>query len=467
MAKVLNLFFSSVFTSESGGFSNQNCSVYPHDTTQEAPPWLTEDRIKIRLEKLNINKSPGPDGLHPRVLRELSQVIARPLFLIFTDSLLTGMVPADWRKANVAPIFKTGPKYIPGNYRPVSLTSIVCKLLEGMIRDYIQDFSNKNDIISSNQHGFMKNRSCQTNLLTFYEEVSCHLDKGRPVDVVYLDFAKAFDTVPHKRLLYKIRSVGMDHRVSTWIENWLQGRVQRVVINGEYSEWSGVGSGVPQGSVLGPILFNLFINDLEDGINSSISVFADDTKLSRAITSPQDVETLQKDLNKLMGWATTWQMRFNVEKCKIMHLGGKNMNAIYTLGGEPLGESRMEKDLGVLVDDRLSNGMQCQAAANKANRILACIKRGINCRDKTIILPLYKTLVRLHLEYAVQFWAPVLRRDVLEMERVQRRATKLIKGLEDLSYEERLRALNLFSLEKRRLREIRFQYTNTVLVTPQ
>ena len=114
MATVLNLFFSSVFTSESGGFSNQNCSVYPHDKTQEAPPWLTEDRIKIRLEKLNINKSPGPDGLHPRVLRELSQVIARPLFLIFTDSLLTGMVPAKWRKANVAPIFKKGPKNIPG-----------------------------------------------------------------------------------------------------------------------------------------------------------------------------------------------------------------------------------------------------------------------------------------------------------------------------------------------------------------
>ena len=128
------------------------------------------------------------------------------------------------------------------------------------------------------------------------------------------------------------------------------------------------------------------------------------------------------------------------------------MNAFYTLGGEPLGESRMEKDLGVLVDDRLSNGMQCQAAANNANRILACIKRGINARDKTIILPLYKALVRPHLEYAVQFWAPVLRKDVLEMERVQRRATKLIKGLEDLSYEERLQALNLFSLEKRRLR---------------
>ena len=124
------------------------------------------------------------------------------------------MVLADWRKANVAPIFKKGPRYIPGNYRPVSLTSIACKLLEGMIRDYIQDFSNDNGIISSNQHGFMKNRSFQTNLVTVYEEVSCHLDKGRPVDVVYLDFARAFDTVPHKLLLYILRSVSMDRRVS-------------------------------------------------------------------------------------------------------------------------------------------------------------------------------------------------------------------------------------------------------------
>ena len=206
----------------------------------------------------------------------------------------------------------------------------------------------------------------------------------------------------------------------------------------ETTEWSGVVSGVTQSSVLGPILFNLFINDLEDGVSSAISVFVDDTKLSRAITSPQDVETLQKDLNKLMGWATTWQMRFNVEKFKITHLGGKNMNAIYSLGGEPLGESRMEKDLGVLVDDGLSNDMQCQAAANKANRILACIKKGINARDEEIILPLYKTLVRPHLEYAVQFWAPVLKKDVLEMQLIQRRATKLIKGLKDISYEERL-----------------------------
>ena len=298
----------------------------------------------------------------------------------------------------------------------------------------------------------MKNRSCQTNLLTFYEEVSGHLDKGKPVDVVYLDFAKAFDTVPHKRLLHKLRYIGMDHRVSMWIENWLQGRVQRVVINGEYSDWSGVESGVPQGSVLGPILFNLFINDLEDGINSTISVFADDTKLSRAISSPQDVETLQEDLNRIMGWASTWQMRFNVEKCKVIHMGTRNRKANYILGGEPLGESKMEKDLGVLVDDKLSNGMQCQAAASKANRILACIKKGIRSRDKTIILPLYKTLVRPHLEYAVQFWAPVLRKDVLELEKVQRRATKIIRGMEDLSYEERLQSLNLFSLEKRRLR---------------
>ena len=167
-----------------------------------------------------------------------------------------------------------------------------------MIRDYIIEFAKDNNIISSKQHGFTNGRSCQTNLLTFYEEVSCELDRGRPVDVVYLDFAKAFDTVPHKRLIYKIRSAGIDHKVCSWMENWLHGCVQRVVINNAYSDWSGVVSGVPQGSVLGPILLHFFINNIEDGISSSISVFADDTDM-QGNTSHQEIEILQNNLNKI------------------------------------------------------------------------------------------------------------------------------------------------------------------------
>uniref|UniRef100_A0A803JW54 Reverse transcriptase domain-containing protein n=1 Tax=Xenopus tropicalis TaxID=8364 RepID=A0A803JW54_XENTR len=360
------------------------------------------------------------------------------------------MVPRDWKKANVIPIFKKGVRSQPGNYRPVSLTSVVGKLFEDLLRDHIQNYVVENGIMSSNRHGFMKDRSCQTNLIAFYDEVSKKLDSGDAVDIIYL--AKAFDTVPHKRQLSKLRSIGLSEVICTWIENWLQDRLQRVVVNGTFSTWNKVLSGVPQGSVLGPLLFNLFINDLGEGIMSNVSVFADDTKLCRPVNSIQDVTSLQQDLDQLAIWAAKWQMRFNVDKCKVMHLGCKNMQAPYTLNGTALGKSIMEKDLGVLVDNKLGCSKQCQAAAARANKVLSCIKRGIDSREEGVILPLYRELVRPYLEYAVQFWSPVLKRDIIELERVQRRATKLVKGMESLSYEERLAKLGLFTLEKRRLR---------------
>uniref|UniRef100_A0A803KBH9 Reverse transcriptase domain-containing protein n=1 Tax=Xenopus tropicalis TaxID=8364 RepID=A0A803KBH9_XENTR len=449
-ADVLNQFFSSVYTVEEpvGQVPPNSCTVASAPTTQ----WLAQDMVLKGLHTINVNKAPGPDGIHPRVLRELGAELQWPLFLIFSDSFSSGMVPRDWKKANVIPIFKKGVRSQPGNYRPVSLTSVVGKLFEGLLRDHIQNYVVENAIMSSNQHGFMKDRSCQTNLIAFYDEVSKKLDSGDAVDIIYLDFAKAFDTVPHKRLLSKLRSIGLSEVVCTWIENWLQDRVQRVVVNGTFSTWNKVLSGVPQGSVLGPLLFNLFINDLGEGIMSNVSVFADDTKLCRPVNSIQDVTSLQQDLDQLAIWAAKWQMRFNVDKCKVMHLGCKNMQAPYTLNGTALGKSIMEKDLGVLVDNKLGCSKQCQAAAARANKDLSCIKRGIDSREEGVILPLYRALVRPHLEYAVQFWSPVLKRDITELERVQRRATKLVKGMESLSYEERLAKLGLFTLEKRRLR---------------
>ena len=182
----------------------------------------------------------------------------------------------------------------------------------------------------------------------------------------------------------------------------------------------------------------MIINDIESGIKSTISV--------------QDVSNIQADLNALFNWATKWQMRFNVDKCKVMHMDAKNMHASYILGGVQLRKSIVEKDLGFLVDHKLNNSMQCQAAVSKASKVFSCIRRGMDSRKRDIILPLYKSLARPHLEYAVQFWAPVLKKDIEELEKVQRRAAKLIRGMEELSYEERLEELNVFTLEKRRIK---------------
>ncbi|CAM4321681.1 unnamed protein product [Lepidochelys kempii] len=413
---------------------------------------ITISEVEAKLKQLNGTKSGGPDNLHPRILKELAQEIASPLARIFNESVNSGVVPYDWRIANIVPIFKKGKKSDPSNYRPVSLTSVVCKVLEKILKEKVVKDIEVNGKWDKIQHGFTKGRSCQTNLISFFERVTDFLDKGNAVDLIYLDFSKAFDTVPHGELLVKLDKMGINRKIERWIGNWLKGRLQRVLLKGELSGWREVTSGVPQGSVLGPILFNLFIADLGTKSGSVLIKFADDTKLGGIANLEKDRDTLQEDLDDLVNWSNRNRMKFNSEKCKVMHLGINNKNFSYKLGTHQLEVTEEEKDLGVLVDHRMTMSCQCDMAVKKANVVLGCIRRGISRRDKEVLVPLYKALVRPHLEYCVQFWSPMFKKDEFKLEQVQRRATRMIRGMENLSYERRLRELGLFSLTKRRLR---------------
>ena len=453
ISKALNSYFLSVFTEEI-------CDEIPEvelifkGKEEEKLKNITirkEDVLK-KINKLKKTKSPGPDEIFPRVLKECREQISGPLVNLFTKSLDTGVVPDLWKQANVVPIFKKGDRASASNYRPISLTSVVGKFLESIIADSIRSHLEKSKLIYDSQHGFTKGKSCLTNLLTFFRKVFEVVDNDENYDVIYLDFSKAFDRVPHQRLLRKIKAHGIEGKVLNWIKSWLTDRTQRVSVDGVKSEWGRVTSGVPQGSVLGPLLFIIYINDLDTGISSDISKFADDTKIGRQINSGQDANALQEDLNKLQGWSEKWQMKFNTSKCSVLNIGRTNTYNVYSLNNINLEKSTCERDLGVLVSPDLRPRKQCVNVRNKANRVLGFISRSVSNKSAEVLLQLYLALVRPHLDYAVQFWCPYYRMDINSLESVQRRMTKMIPGLRNLPYQDRLKKLNLHSLERRRVR---------------
>ena len=278
------------------------------------------------------------------------------------------------------------------------------------------------------------------------------IDKGEPVDIVYLDFAKAFDTVPHKRLMVKVREHQIRGKVASWIEEWLKDRKQRVQLNGRRSEWECVLSGVPQGSVLGPLLFILYVNDLEVGVGSRVSKFADDTKIAESVCGVNGSIRLQHSLDHVVAWAEKWQMRFNVNKCKVMHVGSSNRLFEYDMNGVYLQSVEEEKDLGVTVSNTMKPSKYVCERVKIANARVNLIRRNLEFKSADVVCKLYNAQVRPILEYCVSFAYPYLQKDIDRLEQVQRRATRLIPALKHLDYKDRLAALNMYSLKRRRLR---------------
>ena len=471
-AEVLNSQFSSVFTSEDLSTLPEFPDVNILQTLDTIS--VTQASISKKLKNLRSDKSPGPDGVHPHLLKTFADVFAPILDMIFTITLESEELPSLWKTGIITALYKKGKKSDAQNYRPVSLTSIPCKILESLIVDSIINHLAENLLKNPNQHGFSKGRSTVTNLISALNIWTEALSHNIPVDVIYLDFEKAFDKVPHQRLLNQLSTFGIRGKIHGWITSFLTNRTQAVRVNSAISTSAPVLSGVPQGSVLGPALFLIYVTNISDHIKNFTSLFADDTKLFSYLLETENTEhstvTLQEDINTLSTWSEVMQMSFNLSKCHIMHLGQNNphhqyfmhksshlqkkKNGLsYRLMFHDLEEVENETDLGVCIDHKLKFSDHISAKLAKANKMLQVIRYTFKHLTPDTFKKLYTSIVRPHLEYATPVWTPHTATDIIRIESLQRRATRLVPSLSEKPYAERLKELSLPTLEYRRIRQ--------------
>jgi len=283
------------------------------------------------------------------------------------------------------------------------------KLSTNIIKEALSKFLETNTILCKEQHGFTGGRSCLTNLLETFANWTRILDEGYGLDVVYLDYRKAFDGVPHCRLLEKLKGFGINSRLLVWLEDFLVSRTMKVGIRGAFSELQEVLSGVPQGSVLELLLFLLFVNELPTWIINDMRMLADDTKLWCRIRKDTDSVTLQQDIDFLSTWSNIWQLKFNAEKCKVMHIGHSFETEYYITDGsttKKLECVHQERDLGILVSANLKSSQQCTKASATARQVIAMVRRNFKRLDVDDFKLIYKTYIRPHLEYCIQAWSP-------------------------------------------------------------
>ena len=451
-ANILQQQFSSVFTKEQHG----NLPTLDTRTDKKIRHLIIiEEMVRKEIIALNVDKSCGPDEISPIMLIKLVDFVVSPLALLMNSTIDYGILPNDWKKAFVSPIYKKGARNIAENYRPISLTSVVCKLMENFIKDAVLTHLIENNLLSNKQFGFVSGRSTVTQLLNYLDKCAEIVANSGVVDSIYFDFSKAFDTVPHQRLSVKMKAYGIEGKILSWIEAFLSGREQVVRVNGELSNPEPVISGIPQGSVLGPLLFVLYINDLPDVVKSNILLFADDTKIFQQVSSREDALLIQEDINALECWSDKWLLKFNTDKCHVLTLGKLDNTKYthrYTLYKDELDHVFEEKDLGVIIDMELTFEEHMSSKIKKANGIMGLIRRTFSYLDSTTFKKLYTSFVRPHLEYAQPVWSPHFRKHIKMLENVQIRATKLVDGMKNKEYSARLKELDLPTLLHRRER---------------
>ena len=465
MADLLQDQYSSVF-SKPGMSEDESPSITDEKPVMDEITFTQEDIITA-IQEIGNHSSSAEDDIPAIVLKKCSAELSYPILVIWRDSLESGVVPKNFKKQIITPVFKKGSRASPANYRPISLTSHIIKIFERILRTHIVKHLELNNLLCSNQHGFRKGRGCLTQLLKHIDRILNNFLNGQDTDCIYLDFSKAFDKVNHEILLKKLYEYGIRGKLLCWFKSYLSDRDQTVVVNGSHSYPSKVQSGVPQGTVLGPILFLIYINDLSKCINHSIiSHFADDTRVSKAITGITDVELLQEDLMQTISWSEKNKMVLHTDKFELLcHTIRKN-NALQALpftsqffeyttpDGITISQSELVRDLGIHINPSINWSPHINIIVNKARQLTAWVLSVFHDRSEETMMCLFTSIIRSRLEYLCPLWNPYKQEDIKCIESVQRLFTSKVEGLQDFTYYERLRILGLMSLQRRRERFI-------------
>lgn len=470
-ATILNEQFQSVFTPKSPvslkslaemkvqdmadtGRETSHPTFSSHDPMPDID--ISVNGVEKLLKNLNPHKAAGPDQIRPIVLKNTCKEMAPILCELFKKSLQTSTLPDIWKMANVAPIYKKGTKSDPANYRPISLTCILCKTLEHIVSSSVTKHFTQANLFYELQHGFREKRSCQTQLLMLIDDILKSINQRSQVDLILLDFSKAFDMVNHEKLLYKLHYYGIRGQTLSWIKSFLDNRSQSVVVNGSKSSTIPVSSGVPQGSVLGPLLFLIYINDLPDFVkHSKVRLFADDTALYLSLTVSSHSSLLQQDLHQLEQWESKWEMKFNPSKCQVIQITKRKLviSTKYRLHNTFLETVSSAKYLGVTISSDLNFNKHIDNISKKASQTLGFLRRNIKVHSERLKSTAYKTLVRPQLEYSSTIWSPYTAVLIDQLESVQRRAARWAK--QDYgrtsSVTEMLNSLNWRRLDLRRI----------------
>ena len=457
-ANMLNQYFSECFSMAELPLANGDyCNI---QTTGECPQDIlcTEDEVFYMLNSLNTTKANGPDRISARMLKNTAPSITPSLTKLLNISIQSGTFPEAWKLSTVVPITKGNEYKSPSNYRPISLLSVTSKLLERHFHQLIADHLSDNHSLANTQWGFQPAKSTVSALLSTTYDWLEEMEAGRDICSVFLDLKKAFDTVPHQSLMEKLVRLNLNPFILQWLCSYLTNRQQKVVVGGEESGTIPVISGVPQGSVLGPLLFLIYIDGvtripLSEG--SKLVLYADDMLLYRRISSPEDFNILQNDVDAVNNWVNANHLCFNTTKCKYMLITRKkrplNTPAIL-INGIPLDMVDSYKYLGLLISSDLSWSHHIDSICSKARKILGLLYRRFSCdTEPHALLQLYLSLVRPHLEYGSQVWDPHLQKDINQLESVQKFGLRVCAKQWDLSYNELLSNFDVPTLNDRRL----------------